>query len=354
MPGGKSGAAPVKGTIVLRGGKGQYSGALVGNWEEDRGESLGGGPRAQPAGYETTVGAAGLESALGKTSHYGHAIRGTRSAERKIINYQPETVTGKPNSIQRLAYDPAMQDEFKEQFGSRSALKPPRELSPSELAAYRAVSTIDSASADRFVTEKIAFQSVGVPSQFRVNQRRALPNVPVPVQDLQQALIAAHGLHALHNLGRVFRLYNTDGDSVLSRKEFAALLEDMAVKVTRHQAETVFNYFDQDGSGAVDYREFIAGLSGQLSARRAAAVQRAWQQLSPDQHDVVALDEMIGALKAEGDGKLARDVRQKFRLSWDDLTLPVVTRDRFESYFVLLSPAVRDDDDFDQLLASMW
>eukprot|EP00516_Mucochytrium_quahogii_P007293 CAMPEP_0203763198 /NCGR_PEP_ID=MMETSP0098-20131031/15853_1 /ASSEMBLY_ACC=CAM_ASM_000208 /TAXON_ID=96639 /ORGANISM=" , Strain NY0313808BC1" /LENGTH=358 /DNA_ID=CAMNT_0050657811 /DNA_START=409 /DNA_END=1481 /DNA_ORIENTATION=+ len=350
------------GTTILRGGKGNYkSSTLIGNWEEDR-EVTPAPMYFERAGYETTKGVAEIEGTRRQKMLFGLGISSGKHVPSDIVHYQNSKITGHPASVTEISMDPGRTD-FQKQFGSKFPLRPAKQLSRQELNEYRAWWTTDTEGRDsRFVTENKKCMNNAVDHTFKTRIVRELCNVPVIVQDIQRTMLTQHGPHAMHLLGKFFRMYDQDNNAYLSRNEFKELLHDFTdMNITPDHFEVVFNHFDRDGSNQVSHIEFVNGMIGEISKARIAAINRTFQKLDREDKGYISGQELLSSFSLPSNYRdsLIATIAKEFPRQWDAFisngdesktSAENIYAEAFLDYYRKLSPAIQEDAVFETIL----
>ena len=80
------------------------------------------------------------------------------------------------------------------------------------------------------------------------NDRKSIAKIMV--------LIAIKIEEKFHNLNKAFLSFDLDGDQGIQRNEFHKGIENLRVKLPKHEVDKVFDHMDQDGDGKLNYLEF--------------------------------------------------------------------------------------------------
>ena len=71
--------------------------------------------------------------------------------------------------------------------------------------------------------------------------------------------------------GRMFRLYDDDGNKNLTFDELKTGLRDYGVELTDSEVHELFRLFDTDGTGTISFDELLIALRVRLNQRRRAS-----------------------------------------------------------------------------------
>ena len=72
----------------------------------------------------------------------------------------------------------------------------------------------------------------------------------------------------------VFRQFDDDGDTAVSRKEFRKALRELGLEVSKAAMDAVFDEMDLDGSGEIDFDDLRRTLNGEKRSAEAIAAQK--------------------------------------------------------------------------------
>lgn len=166
----------------------------------------------------------------------------------------------------------------------------------------------------------------------------------------------------LNGLQRCLSLLDTSGDKRLSKDELQVGLRKFGVDVTFHELDYLFTHFDADRSGCISVDEFLVGMRGDVSARRAALVATAFDRLDKDRDGVVTLQELAAAYDTSKhpdvvSGRVsAEHALRAFAAQWESANTRdgVVTRCEFDAYYANLSASIDSDDYFELMMRNAW
>lgn len=75
----------------------------------------------------------------------------------------------------------------------------------------------------------------------------------------------SRGASGIMGLGRLFRIYDDNGDKTLQESEMIKAFGEMRLGLTEQEMIMAFNEFDRDGNGTVDYDEFLRTIRGSMN-----------------------------------------------------------------------------------------
>jgi len=123
----------------------------------------------------------------------------------------------------------------------------------------------------------------------------------------------------------------------------------------------VFKFFDADGGGTITYDEFLGGLRGELSTRRAQLVLLAFDILDADKGGFVDIDDIADKYNAKTNPdvmsgkKTEKQVLKEFLDTFDSGDKDgKVYPDEFCKYYSNVSASVDLDDYFELMIRNAW
>jgi Ca2+-binding EF-hand superfamily protein len=160
--------------------------------------------------------------------------------------------------------------------------------------------------------------------------------------------IILNGGGGIQKLRRTFLKADSSGDQKLDlQNELPRLLADIRVAISPEEQQDLFRLLDRDGNGTLDFEEFLYCLAPPLNDTRAQWVNKVFDKLDKDK-----------------DGKLTRadfaragttDPRyNNLSRICDKSGTGAVDREEFVNYYREISPSIRRDDAFVEVLTSAW
>jgi calcyphosin len=103
-----------------------------------------------------------------------------------------------------------------------------------------------------------------------------------PTQVLDKILqnLKAQGEDGVRSLTTFFKKVDKDGSSRLDRHEIQWVLRQAGLKLSPSEFERLFKYFDKNGDGFISYTEFVHGVRGELSGRKAELANQVCAKLT--------------------------------------------------------------------------
>ena len=128
----------------------------------------------------------------------------------------------------------------------------------------------------------------------------ATPQTKTLITDLKVAICRQGcGAKGLAGLAQRFRLMDKDGAGTVDAKEFAKTMHEFAPQWNARETRDVFDYFDGgEGDDAMAYDEFLHGLRGDMSAKRADLVLLAFELQDVAKTGVVDIDDLLDRFDA--------------------------------------------------------
>jgi Ca2+-binding EF-hand superfamily protein len=173
------------------------------------------------------------------------------------------------------------------------------------------------------------------------------PDLDVVMAVVREQIIL-NGGGGIQKLRRIFLGADTSGDQKLDlQTELPKLLADIRVTLSPAEQQELGRLLDRDGNGTLDFDEFLFCLAPPLNETRSQWVNKVFDKLDKDK-----------------DGKLTRadfartgttDPRyNNLARICDKNGTGSVDRDEFVNYYREISPSIRRDDAFIELLVSAW
>jgi len=122
-------------------------------------------------------------------------------------------------------------------------------------------------------------------------------------------------------------------------------------------------FYDIDGDGNITYEEFLRGLRDELTPRRTAMVNKAFNMLDRDGSGVIQLKEIAGIYDVSMnpdflEGRKTRDeILTEFMSSFEGARGNhdgAITKQEFVDYYTDLSMSVPSDEYFVRMMESSW
>ncbi|KAI0241229.1 Crustacean calcium-binding protein 23 [Lamellibrachia satsuma] len=121
-----------------------------------------------------------------------------------------------------------------------------------------------------------------------------------PFEKLREATLGK-SVCGLKELGRVFRIFDANGNQRLNYKEFCSGLRNVGLKMTSVETRQMFSFVDRDHSGSVDFDEFIEAMRPPISPVRMALIDAAFKKLDSNNDGIITVADMKLIYNASAD-----------------------------------------------------
>lgn len=184
------------------------------------------------------------------------------------------------------------------------------------------------------------------------------------LQALRDTLLARFGgPGTMIDLGRRFRITDSDKSGFLSLAEFANGLAQIGFNYNQQELKSLSNAFDANGDGRIQYEEFLRAIRGDLSPQRLAVVNQAFDKFDRNRSGVVNLEDLTGLFSANmhpdvrAGRRSAESVLTEFLNSFEGTRGSIdgiVTREEFQDYYTNLSAFMETDEYFVTMVRNAW
>ena len=169
------------------------------------------------------------------------------------------------------------------------------------------------------------------------------------------------GARTIRGIGRVFRIFDDDGNRKIDQEEFYWGLKDMGVDVTKREAAILLDSFDLDQDGSVNFDEFLVGIRGQPNEVRQKWIHRAFQKFDKDGNGTITSADLKGVYncsmhpKVVSGEKTEDDVFVEFLQNFGDKNRDgKITRQEWDDYYAAVSSSIDNDDHFVLCMKRAW
>lgn len=168
------------------------------------------------------------------------------------------------------------------------------------------------------------------------------------------------GLRGLKNTLRQFD-YNRNGK--LDAAEFEQALAYFGLFPKKVELQALLKYYDMDGDGNINYEEFLRGLRDDLTPRRAAMVEKAFNILDTNGSGQINFQDVsdmydVSCHKDFIEGRKTKDqIVNEFLNTFDGAkgnNDGTITKTEWYDYYTDLSISLPSDDYFVQMMESTW
>ena len=172
---------------------------------------------------------------------------------------------------------------------------------------------------------------------------------------VRKKIVSTNGPAGIHDLMRVLRVMDVNGDDSLSRDELKAGLLDLGIEVSLSDMENLMVYFDTDHNGTISFAEFCDGIRGKLTATRANLVDEIFDSLEdPIGSGKTSIAIIEEELQSGGSGNHANTVLDEMEEMIRDAGTDEVSYDIFVDFYRSVSAAIDGDWKFEQMLRKTW
>jgi len=200
---------------------------------------------------------------------------------------------------------------------------------------------------------------VGTPlSVLAASAARGIPEILAQIK----SALAARGTRGIVSLNRKLRVLDSNQNNFLSQAEFKNAMSDCGVKLSEEEYALLVKFFDNDKRNEINYEEFLRGLRGTLSDRRAAAISAAFNSLDKGRNgllDPAHIMQIFDAAQhpdALNGTRTSQEVLREFLETFEvgGQVDGKVTADEFMQYYHNVSSSVGSDDAFEGIIRNTW
>ena len=107
----------------------------------------------------------------------------------------------------------------------------------------------------------------------------------------------------------IFNLVDKDGGGTISKTELGELMDTLGIDATPEEIDLMISEIDNDNDGTIDFDEFVAVMSRNVSATSSAEQLRGafkvFEGAAPSGH--IKVETLVRALTTDGSDKLSED-----------------------------------------------
>ncbi|KAK2171062.1 hypothetical protein NP493_1109g00016 [Ridgeia piscesae] len=182
-----------------------------------------------------------------------------------------------------------------------------------------------------------------------------------PMEKLREAALR-RGVNGIQSMGRAFRIFDDNGNSMLDYKEFRNGLREFGVQLSPAEMKDIFDSVDIDNSGTIDFDEFILALRPPMSKARKNLIDQAFDKLDKTQDGVVTVEDIERVYDVRQHAKYKsgqwteKKVLQEFLKTFEigGVVDSQVTREEFHNYYAGVSASIDTDVYFDLMMRTIW
>jgi len=215
---------------------------------------------------------------------------------------------------------------------------------------------------DRFDTDGSGVLSY---EEFAAGLYGLIPNVKSDpetrsaVEKFRLKIAERGGKNGIRTLMAILKELDTTGDKRLDRSELKDGMRDFGVNLSDREIDIILNAFDRNHDGYIDFEELLVGIRGNLSARRRALINMAFDVLDKEGTGVVTKAVITSTYDVTHDPdvyngrKTPDEVITEFMAQWG-AEGGVITRDLFLDHYKDVSASIDDEDYFELMIRNAW
>lgn len=171
------------------------------------------------------------------------------------------------------------------------------------------------------------------------------------------------GAKGIHGLSRAFSMADDNGNRALDIDEFGEALNYAGLFLSSQDTNLIYSYYDRDSDGNVNITEFLAGIQGQMSARRSAIVEKAFDVLDKDRSGELTASDIAGIYNVDNHPQVLKgdltkeEALEQFLDGFDGAAGNndgIVTITEFKNYYADLGASIPSDEYFIEMMESVW
>ena len=184
---------------------------------------------------------------------------------------------------------------------------------------------------------------------------------PVEILAKVQGQLQKRGARTIRGIGRVFRIFDDDGNRKIDQEEFYWGLKDMQIEITKREACILLDSFDLDQDGSVNFDEFLVGIRGDPSDVRKKWIHKAFQKFDKDGNGRITSADLKGVYNSSMHPKVMSgemtedDVFVDFLKNFGDKNGDgKITRQEWDDYYAAVSSSIDSDEHFVLCMKRAW
>ena len=176
-----------------------------------------------------------------------------------------------------------------------------------------------------------------------------------PVEILQKVReqLQKRGARTIRGIGRVFKIFDDDGNRKIEQEEFYWGMRDMQVEISKREAAILLDSFDLDHDGTVNFDEFLVGIRGEPAEVRKKWIHKAFLKFDKDGNGTITAADLKGVYNCSMHPKVISgemtedDVFVDFLKNFGDKNGDgKITMQEWDDYYAAVSSNIDNDDHF--------
>ncbi|XP_046337026.1 calcyphosin-like protein [Haliotis rufescens] len=201
------------------------------------------------------------------------------------------------------------------------------------------------------------------PADLRQHCQKEIANpTGSAVDKFRSKIFLRKGTAGIKSIGRMFKIFDDDGNRNLSREEFKKGATERGIKLEEKEMEELFAEIDKDSTGFIEYEEFLKALRGPMSESRMDLVKKAFKKLDETGDGIVTDQDLVKKYDIKHHPKYksgewtATQCRRSFLDTFDIQDNPdgKVTIEEFINYYSGVSISIDKDAYFDLMMRNAW
>jgi Ca2+-binding EF-hand superfamily protein len=169
--------------------------------------------------------------------------------------------------------------------------------------------------------------------------------------------IQSRGAVGIQGLGRLFRIADDNGNSMIDLKnEFPKLLGDIGVLLNKTELAELSRMLDRSGDGQVSYDEFIYYLAPPLNEFRLGLIDEAFTSLDKNGNGVIDVEDLktLHPPGTQGRKSSADAIFANLLKCFDTGGDGTISKQEFIDYYREINPSIPNDEYFATLIRAAW
>jgi calcyphosin len=180
--------------------------------------------------------------------------------------------------------------------------------------------------------------------------------------------IVSRGARGIMGLGRIFRIYDDNGNGQLDIEEATKAFAELRLGLTDQQTLRAFRIFDRDGSQTISYEEFLREVRGEMNDFRRGLALRAFSIMDRDGSGCLGISDIKGVYNASHHPDVVAGKRTEDEVLFEFLDTfeahhsdcvedkrdGTVTKSEWLEYYNNVSMSIDSDEYFALMMNNAW